>query len=121
MQHLLDVFADSLAHHQRELGGNGYGLTAENAFISSTPGGMICLASAIGSSSSVSTIHGKCWLIFTPSRSSERLALKLAARIGSLSRSLSCPKLYCETTLVFVSKIEEISGARPTYSLAKAK
>ena len=101
--------------------GDKWELAVENSFMSSTPGGIIYLASVIGSISSISTIQGKCWLNFTPSRSSERWARRIDARAGSPSRSLSCPKLYCKTTLAMVSKRKESLSRVLTYSLENAK
>ena len=68
MKHLLDVFTDSLERCQKMIYGDRWGLAAENSFMSSTPDGMMCLASSVGSISSVSTIQGKCWLNFTQAK-----------------------------------------------------
>ena len=111
---MLDVFINFLTEYQKVIDGNKGELAVENSFMSSTPGGMICLANAIGSISSMSIIQGKCWLNFTPSKSSERWARKVDARTESLNKSLSCPKLYCETTLAMISKRKAILETRPT-------
>ena len=72
MEYMQNIFIDFLIEYQNVIDSNKTELAVENSFMSSTPGGIICLANAIGSVSSMSIIQGKCWLNLTPSKSSER-------------------------------------------------